>query len=348
MAFPSEPLVSGIFGYGGPLFLAVAARPSGELLGLRVLQSNETPGYLEEVREWFGQLLGMNIFDASPLVEVDALSGATLTSEAVLRTLREAGPRFAETALGAEKAAPRPGNNSSAGPGAGFFWLTAFLLGAAVQRFYPNRWLRRGFLLAALLVLGFRHNLQFSTQQVFSLLSGHWPPVSASPAFLLLAVLPVSVLLFGNFYCGYVCPFGALQELAGDLRPHRLDLDPSKRAWRYGRALKYVLLFILVLAFSLSREQAVLSADPLITFFSTLREETAFVFGLSMVALAFFFRRFWCRNLCPAGAFLSLLNRVRLLRGLSPEPRPRFCDLGVRNTRELDCIRCDRCRHGKK
>ncbi|HNT88474.1 MAG TPA: 4Fe-4S binding protein, partial [Candidatus Hydrogenedentes bacterium] len=65
-------------------------------------------------------------------------------------------------------------------------------------------------------------------------------------------------------------------------------------------------------------------------------------------ALSFPYRRFWCRNLCPAGAFLALLNRPRILRRLSPPTHPARCDLGVRNAEELDCIRCDRCAHENK
>ena len=49
---------------------------------------------------------------------------------------------------------------------------------------------------------------------------------------------------------------------------------------------------------------------------------SAFIVGLLGYAigllLSLFYARFWCRNLCPAGAFLSLLNGVRLLRRFVP------------------------------
>ena len=71
----------------------------------------------------------------------------------------------------------------------------------------------------------------------------------------------------------------------------------------------------------------------------------AITVAIVVTGLAFFYRRFWCRNLCPAGAFLSLINGLRLLARWTPAPRPAQCDLGVRSGEELDCIRCDRCRH---
>lgn len=348
LVFPTRPLAPGAAGYAGPISMAVAVKPSGELLGLRVLESNETPRYLAEVRDWFHRLHGQNIFAEGGLEGVDALSGATLTSEAVLRILESAGPAFAQQALGETGGAAHRQRTSETGIAPGFLWLAVFLAGAVAQRFYPHRWLRRAFLLAALLLLGLWYNFQFSSQQVFGLLSGQWPPAAWTPAFFLLALIPLATVLFGNVYCGYICPFGALQELIGDLRPRWLATDPPKRTWRYARCVKYVLLFFLVVLFAFRREMDALAADPLVSFFSTLREQTVFVFGLALLGVSFFFRRFWCRNLCPAGAFLALLNRLRLLRGLSPSTKPRFCDLGVRNARELDCIRCDRCRHGKK
>jgi hypothetical protein len=58
-----------------------------------------------------------------------------------------------------------------------------------------------------------------------------------------------------------------------------------------------------------------------------------------------FYVRFWCRYLCPAGAFLSLLNHVRVLRRCVPAKRFGACEFGLTATDHLDCICCDRCRH---
>jgi polyferredoxin len=197
-------------------------------------------------------------------------------------------------------------------------------------------------------VLGVWLNLQYSSQQVLSLLGFDVPRTWSSGSFFLIVGVPVAVVLFGNVYCGYLCPFGALQELIGELRPARFASDPRRRVWRYGRAVKYGLLFLLVGLFAMTRDYGVLSADPLITVFSVVRTPVVILLAVAVLALCVPYRRFWCRNLCPAGAFLSLLNRFRLLRQLSPAAQPRHCDLGVQNAAELDCIRCDRCLHGKK
>ena len=154
----------------------------------------------------------------------------------------------------------------------------------------------------------------------------------------------VLVLLFGNVYCGYVCPFGALSELVGDVRAGGPALRPE--AWRHVRVLKYGLLALLGLLFALTRDFGILASDPLIVFFGAQDPGWAFWLGLAGVALAFLFPRFWCRGLCPAGAFLALLNRVQVLRRILPRTHPGRCDLGVRTPRDLDCLCCDRCNRG--
>ena len=65
---------------------------------------------------------------------------------------------------------------------------------------------------------------------------------------------------------------------------------------------------------------------------------------LAILGLAFVYPRFWCRVLCPAGAFLALLNGIPRPKRLQPDIHPHACVFGVATPAELDCIRCDRCR----
>ena len=55
--------------------------------------------------------------------------------------------------------------------------------------------------------------------------------------------------------------------------------------------------------------------------------------------------RFWCRYLCPTGAFLSLLNGVAILKRYLPAKKFSRCEFGVTARDQMDCIQCDRCRY---
>ena len=343
--FGTNELVHGVNGYGGPVVLAVWIEADGTLRDLRIVRSHETPSYVELLTDWLKSLSGHNLFHSSGLDDIDAVSGATMTSEAILQTLQQAGPRFAASALAMDVETASPSERRR--PDHRFLCLAGLLGLAIVLRRFPGIWSRRGFLVLTLVLTGFLWNLQYSSQQVMALLSLNVPGDWTSSSFLLVLLVPVVVLLFGNVYCGYVCPFGALQELVGDLRPARLDTDPHKDVWRYGRAFKYVLLALLVVLFGLTRDDSVLVADPLITIFGAVRDWFALWMGILLIVTSVVFRRFWCRNLCPAGAFLSLLCGVKLLKRLRPRTGPARCDLGVRAADELDCLCCDRCRHAQ-
>jgi hypothetical protein len=116
-----------------------------------------------------------------------------------------------------------------------------------------------------------------------------------------------------------------------------------------GRFVKFVVLFVLVFAFFLSRNHNTLAVDPLIKVFS-FSHLSAFISAIIVIAIAgsFFYSRFWCRYLCPAGAFLSLFNEIAIFRKYMPVKQYAKCAYGLSYNDKLDCIYCDKCRYERK
>jgi hypothetical protein len=164
--------------------------------------------------------------------------------------------------------------------------------------------------------------------------------------------VPLLVIIFGNIYCGYICPFGAAQELLGHVLPGRFKQSISIESMQKARFVKYIILFVLIMVFFTCRDRTTLAADPLISIFNLRFSGNVFQLTMFMIVAtalmgSIFYGRFWCRYLCPAGAFLSVLNHVAILKRYLPAKRFGKCEYGLTAKDNMDCIQCDRCRYVK-
>lgn len=137
--------------------------------------------------------------------------------------------------------------------------------------------------------------------------------------FILWGFVAVTLLLWGRgVYCGWLCPFGALQELIL-LASRRLklpEIEFSDAVHERLVALKYI---ILILLFGLSLQSIVEAAryaevEPFKTVFSLgfQREWQYVVYAVALIGIAAINRKFYCKYLCPLGAALSIPGRFRL------------------------------------
>jgi len=363
--FSSEDLAPEVRGFGGKMNLAVYVDDSGgKLINFHIIRSNETPAYLELLSEWCNSLKGRLLFQPGPFAGVQAVTGATVSSEAVLSALQTSGGRFAAQVLGrvvetgpkeiTHRAAYLPDNHS-------IYFIGAFVL-ALIVIYRGGFWSRLVVLLFNLVLGGVILNTQYSSEQIATLLSVHTPALRLTGAFLLVIGVPFLVIIFGNIYCGYICPFGAAQELLGYVLPGRFKQPIPPQSMRKARFVKYVVLLVLIIVFFLSRDRTTLSADPLISIFNLRPSLLRFsiydfrsaslnwqssMWAIVVVALigSVFYSRFWCRYLCPVGAFLSLLNNVAILKRYLPAKRYGRCEFGLTAKDRMDCIQCDRCRY---
>jgi len=349
--FSTKDLAPEVRGFGGRFNLAVFVDANGVLKDFHIVGSNETPSYLRLLGKWSQALAGHNLFESKPFGDVAAVTGATVSSEAIISAIEKSSARFAAGVLGRDVGRPavKKVGYGSLFDVSGAYLILAFAVSLVVMFFGGPR--SRIAVLAANLVLGgFVFNAQYSTEQIVTALSFNMPSAALTGAFLLSAGVVIAVLLFGNIYCGYVCPFGAAQELIGYLLPERLKPPVSEDILPKVRFIRYVLLFVLVVAFFVSHDRTTLFADPLISVFGLQR--VSFETGGAVVLIvaaalvgSVFFTRFWCIYLCPVGGFLSLLNRFVLLKKYLPKKVFGRCEFFVSAREASECIYCDRCRY---
>jgi polyferredoxin len=205
--------------------------------------------------------------------------------------------------------------------------------------------LRTGFLLFSVFWLGLYAKAQLSVVNVLtfanSLIKGfRWDFFLLEPLiFILWCAVAVSLLFWGRgAYCGWLCPFGSLQELLNHaarrlgIRQYTVPFYIHERMW----ALKYI-LFLCLLGVSIgdmaSAEQlAEIEPFKTVVLLRFLREWWFVLFALALLTAGLFIERFYCRYLCVLGAAIAIPGRVRMFDWLKRRKQCGYeCQLCAKN-----------------
>jgi NosR/NirI family transcriptional regulator, nitrous oxide reductase regulator len=209
--------------------------------------------------------------------------------------------------------------------------LTAilFLQAPISRRPRLHRWVRIGFLTWTLVWLGWYAGAQMTVVLVItgihSLVTDfHFDYLLADPLIaILLGFTIVSMFVWGRAaFCGWLCPFGALQELTNKAA-RRLRIPQFKiPVALHGRLVvaKYVLFVALVVVsfFAWDLAMAGTEIEPfkaaIILRFMT--EWPMVAYAVALIAASLFVERFYCRFACPLGGGLAILGKVRIFNSL--------------------------------
>ena len=156
-----------------------------------------------------------------------------------------------------------------------------------------------------------------------------WDTFVLDPLIFVIAVYTVVTLfvLGRGVFCGWLCPFGALQELLNRVAQlfhiPQIKIHPTiqERLW----VLKYLAaIIVLGLAFvSIDAAEIAAEIEPFKTVISVkLDREWPFVlYALSLLAAGLFVERAYCRFLCPLGGSLAFFGRVHMFQWLKRKPQ---------------------------
>ncbi len=184
-------------------------------------------------------------------------------------------------------------------------------------------------------------------------------------------ILLLYALAFGRMICGWLCPFGLIQELLYKIPTPKLKKNPVTRILSY---FKYVLLVFFVVivpvlyalrdiplpafckyicpAGTIEGGLSLLANKVNASYFSMLGPifTWKFLLMISIVVGTVFIFRLFCRFLCPLGALYGLFNRISFF-GVRVDPGKctscnlcvSHCKMDIHHVADQECISCGDC-----
>ncbi len=211
--------------------------------------------------------------------------------------------------------------------------LILAMQGRIVRHRALYRGLRLGFLTFTLVWIGWIAGAQLSIVHVINYLAAPFGGLDvgfylAEPLIVMISLYTLASLLWlgRGVFCGWLCPFGAMQELLANLaRALRLpQWSPSEalqsRLWN----IKYVALAVVVgLAFVAPDAGAVAAeVEPFKTAITAIFDRALpyVLWAVVLLSAGLFTERAFCRFLCPLGAVLAIMDRLHLVELLKRRP----------------------------
>ncbi|WP_112322521.1 NosR/NirI family protein [Oceanibium sediminis] len=186
-------------------------------------------------------------------------------------------------------------------------------------------WFRMSFLAVTLVFLGWYANAQLSVVNLMALFGAlttnfSWQAFLLDPlTFILWFSVAAALLFWGRgAYCGWLCPFGALQELTNQAA-RRIGIPQITLPWGLHERLwpiKYMIFLGLfgVSLYSIEQAERLAEVEPFKTaiVLKFMRAWPFVAYAVALLIAGLFVERFYCRYLCPLGAALAIPARLRM------------------------------------
>ncbi|WP_240838458.1 FMN-binding protein [Acidaminobacter sp. JC074] len=150
-----------------------------------------------------------------------------------------------------------------------------------------------------------------------------------------MGIIMLAIIIGGTFYCGWICPFGTLQEFSNKLA-RLLNIKQKKMPKAFHRIFKYTryIVFAVVGLSTLPIIMDIMSYEPRTAFLSLLSGNVPAVLALGVIVLftllSMVYERFYCNYLCYEGAKYGLIG---LFRPVTIHRNIESC---------IDCGKCDK------
>lgn len=300
----TSPYSDKIIGFAGTTPLLIAIDTDDKIQKIELLANSESPDYVEHVRNnnLFKAWNGLTIEEAFAK-KVDAVSGATYTSTGVIESLKA-----------------RLNVIVKAKESSKISWdkmykqvIQILLLSLALYCFFrpkKSKRVRNALLVLSIYVLGFWQSGMLSLAQFVSWLTNGIPlsmQIGLVAIFLCSIILP---LFTGKaFYCVYLCPFGAAQEIVGKINKRKYTVQRNIAKYLYIIRKSILIAVVIVLIIGINIDLSLI--EPFSAFNGCAASLSALIIAFISIVLSIFIHKPWCHYFCPAGEVLDLMKRKK-------------------------------------
>ena len=315
----TKALAKDVQGYGGSVPLKIHIK-DGKVTTVEAEPNAESPDFFNRAKTLLNHWQNKSV-DEALAEEVDAVSGATFSSRAIIANMqrglayaKQHGQWGEDGSVGAlgTSAPPIVGDEdgsvgaleTSAPP---IVALIVVLLGAVVPLFYNNRRLHLVQLAVNVVVLGLWTGTFISYTLFLRIFAGgvSLSAIGALAAPLLMLIVALIYPLAGRsgHYCANVCPFGSAQELAGKLSRRKLRITP--RVLKALTVLRNLLWGVLMALLLTGTCTAWVDYELFTAFLYSSASVWVMVLAALFLVLSVWVPRPYCRFVCPTGALVK-------------------------------------------
>ena len=315
----TKPLAKDVQGYGGPVPLKIHIK-DGRVAAVEAEPNAESPDFFNRAKELLNHWQNKSV-DEALAEEVDAVSGATFSSRAIIANMqrglayaKQHGQWGEDGSVGAaDTSASHIVGSEGGSVGAletsapPIVALIVVLLGAIVPLFYNNRRLHLVQLAVNVVVLGLWTGTFVSYTLFLRVFSGgvSLSAIGALAAPLLMLIVALIYPLAGRsgHYCANICPFGSAQELAGKFSRRKLRITP--RVLKLLSVLRNLLWGVLMALLLTGTCTAWIDYELFTAFLYSSASVWVIVLAALFLVLSVWVPRPYCRFVCPTGALIK-------------------------------------------
>ena len=305
----TSKIVTGIKGYAGNTPLEIHITPDGYISNVIPLKNLESPRFFKslEKKGLYSQWIGLTADEAIEK-RVDAISGATVSSNAVIKTFK-AGLQYA---LDNDVI---PQNEIME-----FFSIKnilailVILIAVIVPIFAKNKVYRYIQLITNIIILGVWCGTFLSLSMIINFISNGFNSIEMLIP-LLFIIIAFILPLFNKkqHYCSWVCPYGASQEIIHSISPFKIKI--SNKCYKLLKAFQKILWTIIILILCLGIYSEIMDYEAISIFIINQVDVPILIIGSLFLLLSLFVKRPYCKFVCPTGYTLKLAEKSNFKRG---------------------------------